>query len=257
MKHPIFSKYNTNACCFSLFVVMLGVALAGCKKQKEVSPEFAVLRIYGAFHAYGPVIGRLDDTEPFSYSWAVDLNSHGVERKRNVYENEVPFTLHAVPDTLPGHKPVFSMILKLEKRTSYTFICGGQIASMDTMFFREPPLPYFEEGDSVCAFRFINFMADGPVNIIHKGATDKVVAADLPYKGITGFITVPVTRSLENMNFEMRDAATDELLATYSKPIWPLVGNQQYLYKVYSVLLKGVRGTSGYSKPDLTFSRMY
>ncbi|WP_127126900.1 hypothetical protein [Pseudoflavitalea rhizosphaerae] len=257
MKHSIFSKYWTTGCCLTLYFSLLGIAAGGCKKQKEVYAEFAVLRLYGAFHAYSPVVVRLSDNEPFSYNWAVDINSQGEERRQSIHEDKLPFTLHAVPDTMPGHKPAFSMMLNLEKRSSYSFIAGGPVASMDTMFIKDDPLPYFEPKDSAYALRFINFISGAPVNIIQKTATDKVVAANLPYKGVTKFITIPVTRSLDYMTFEMRDAATDELLATYSKEVWPLVGNQQYLYRVYSVMLKGARGTTGYSEPGFTFSKLY
>ncbi|QEC42829.1 hypothetical protein [Pseudobacter ginsenosidimutans] len=257
MKHSILSKYFKTFCSLSLLITLLSFAMGGCKKQKEVSPEFSVLRIYGAYHAYGPVIARFSDTEPFSYNFARDYNSQGEERRQNIHEDQVPFTLHVIPDTLPGHKPAFSMMLNLQKRASYTFIAGGPIASMDTMFFKDSPLPYFGVGDSACAIRFINFIQGGPVKIIQKGATDNVIAANLPYKGLVDFITIPVNRSIEYLTFEMRDAATDELLATWSKEVWPLVGSQQYLYRVYSVLLKGARGTTGYSEPEFAFSRLY
>jgi hypothetical protein len=65
--------------------------------------------------------------------------------------------------------------------------------------------------------RFVNLSAgSAPVNFSITGATTGPEVSGLAYKSMTAFKMYPATSTVSNYNFEVRDPATNTLLASYN-----------------------------------------
>lgn len=238
---------------------LVGIAViilpASCKKQKVVEPDFAVLQLFGAIEGDNPVVANFSGTDLRNYLGAYNINEVPKYEKSNrkyIYGTAQPFSLHIFPDTLPGHKPLFSTTLELEKGKTYSFFAGGPAHAMKTIFIREDSIPVFAKDDSSTAFRFVNFLSQTPLSINITGQPYGSLVSELPFGGITGFIRMPVPSMLTEISIEFRHAVTHELmLLLYDDDVQGMIaGRRDWLFKPRTIMLTGIPGvTFGNDRP--------
>lgn len=237
---------------YGLFVFL--IALASCKKQVVVEPDFAVLQMYGWIANHGVVVTNFNETPLVNYSEAARVSSaeNGYYMHKYYISSPVqPLSLYAYPDTFPKSQPVLKMYLKLEQRQIYSLFLSGATTSLDTLLVKDN-LPVISQADSASSIRFVNLMSGGPVSINLKGEPYGSVIQSLSYMTVSAYKDFPVKDNTESYEFEVRDAVTNELLATelYDNINGKLDGNHQWLGKIRTHAVVGIRGITSESSRD-------
>jgi len=106
--------------------------------------------------------------------------------------------------------------LNLATGGTYSLFLAGTVSQPDTLLTRDN-LPYYPAADSVGGVRFINLsVGAAPVSVDIKGNANGSEVASLPYKGATIFKTYSATHTVSSYIFELRDAGTGTLIASYT-----------------------------------------
>lgn len=233
-----------------LLVLLSALTSAGCKKQTVIEADFANLKIVGFVYEGATVVANLSGKDLPVYKEARNIT--GGVMSPDFYSNYIfqdlqPLWLHAFPDTMPGSKPVMTMNLELEKGQAYSLFVTGPKHALDTFLLRDEYQPYNTK-DSAASVRFVNMMQGQTISVNLKGKTPGSLAANIPYKSAAAYVQVPVTATAENFTLEFRDAASGELI--HEQTVYPINNNgTDWLFKVRTVALAGIRGETGMDAP--------
>jgi hypothetical protein len=129
-------------------------------------------------------------------------------------QTQVSITQHS--DTSVG---IFNGSLMLAPRAIYSMFLCGQIQSVhgspDTLFVEDFP-PYYGT-DSVAGVRFVNLMQeDRAISVNLVGNSNGSEISNLPFKGLSAFKAYSATSQNTSYSFEVRDAVSGDLLASYT-----------------------------------------
>lgn len=123
----------------------------------------------------------------------------------------IPLTIVPVTDTV---NPIYRANLNLGAGNIYTLFLAGKAGSMDTVFVRES-MPFY--ADSICGIRWINLSYNSSPITISQAITPTVnEVSNLAYKTFSSFKPYSAGASNSSYVFQVRDAATSTLLATYT-----------------------------------------
>ena len=128
----------------------------------------------------------------------------------------------------------------------YTMYLIGQAPTIDTLFREETNFPFIHtdlstppSSDSVVNVRFVNLSPNSvPLKIKITGATTNEVD-NLPYKGISNWKRYNTLVATTVYSFQIRDAATDALITTYS-----FSATATNRFKNVALIIKGLQGTT-------------
>jgi hypothetical protein len=240
-----------------LVAVCAIMALGACKKQTPVKGNFAVLRIYGVIKDNEYLVTNFKGSEPLDiYKDATRISAGGNAygfNKFYVYDSPQSIGFYYYKDTMPKSEPVLKLDLELEKGQIYTLFLSGTRNVVDTLLIKEN-IPTFETTDSSTVFRFVNLSNDAPVSVNLKDEPYGSLISSLPYQGISAWFRFPLVANMQPYEFEVRDAATGELLATYKdNDMTGAAGKtHRWLQKSRNHVFYGIRGeTSSANKPQV------
>ena len=158
--------------------------------------------------------------------------------------------LHELKTANPPHVWVDTSMLKmffqLPMGTVGSLFVAGTPAVPDTLFIKDTPA-HFPITDSSMGIRFVNLSgAKTAVSINLQGQPPGSEAAGLLYKNVTAFRTYKAIPSVQQYVFEVRDAATGQLLAsnTINNPGVTAAVNQ-WRYHNFTLVYSGVPGAPG------------
>ncbi|MCY1525832.1 hypothetical protein D9M68_608270 [compost metagenome] len=162
--------------------------------------------------------------------------------------NDYPFTIVSATDT---SKMVFSQQLALDPTGIYTLFATGQSPNYDAVFLTETNIPY-NLPDSAIAVRIINLSPNSPTINVTLASTPAInEAAGLSFKQVSDFKNYPVLKSIPtgSVSFQIRDAATNALLTTYTIPAtavapYSTVSTSLSRFKSLTLVIKGLAGTT-------------
>ncbi|MBC9932868.1 DUF4397 domain-containing protein [Chitinophaga qingshengii] len=226
---------------------LLILLLAACSKDKT-KPGTASLTIINAVPGSRPLVTNFSGTQPIQYNIANQVQYGVVELLHNYfssYAGSQPLALYQYPDTTEKSKPLFNLMLDLPVGAMRTLFLTGTVDAPDTLFTTDV-VPYHPLGDSVCGFRFVNLSpGSAPVKITIKDKNGVPEVASLPFKGITGFRNYPVNAAQEDYTLEFSDAATGQLITSYTtvgvhNP--PPNSIEAWAYQNYTFALIGIPG---------------
>lgn len=152
-----------------------------------------------------------------------------------------PITVYRNNDTLHTSSPFVKNRLDLEPGGIYTHFIYGSPAKPLQKTIKEQ-LPARSLNDSVAHLRIANFFDNRSVDVIQLEPVPGTMVSNLAYEQVSGFIKVPVTRSVQNFRFEIKDHATGETLTTLTETnLYPgtVVPNVAWLFKARTMLVKG------------------
>jgi hypothetical protein len=237
---------------FQLFIVV--VLVGSCRKQRAVEGNFAVLHIAGAIQDGKYVVTNFNGTGAISYyltASRIGTHQSPFPGKYYIGNPQLPLAFYAFPDTLPGNKPVLNLNMQLQMGEAYTLFLAGSTSSLDTVLIKET-IPAISPSDSISAVRFVNLGNTGAISVNLKGKPNGSAVQRLPYKGITTFAHYPVTHNIASYEFEIRDAATGNLITTFvDDEVYPGAGNGIHLWlgKVRTHVFMGTPGiTTGVNR---------
>jgi hypothetical protein len=242
-----------------LSLLFMVVVTGSCKKQRAVESNFAVLHIVGAIKDNKYVVTNFKGTQPLpNYLAAARIGTFQTPFPGRYYiaEPQQPLAFYTFPDTMPGSKPVLSMNLQLQKDVLYTLFVAGTTSSLDTVLIKEN-LPVIAIKDSVSAVRFVNLMSGAPVSVNLKGEPYGSALQSLPYMGVSAYARYPIRHYITRYEFEVRDAATGDLLVTYTdEEVDPYMsgGALNWLSKARTQVIAGTRGvTTGVNRMTVRY----
>jgi hypothetical protein len=152
---------------------------------------------------------------------------------------QYPFEIVSSTDTL---RMVFKSGLDLVPDGTYSLYLTGRSPNFESIFVKED-IPYHT--DSVAGVRFINLSPNSdPISVNITGNANGSEVASLAYKASTIFKKYPAKYSNLNYAFQVRNATTGALLASYTL-VTPRMLN-------VTLALRGLVGTTGTTAPVIT-----
>nr|WP_295864162.1 DUF4397 domain-containing protein [uncultured Chitinophaga sp.] len=236
---------------------LLMLLLTACAKEKT-APGTASLTIINAVPGSQPLIGNFSGGSPIHYYLANQFryNTFLLSNRMSAYSGRQPLAIYQYPDTTDKSQPLYNLVLDLPIGSMHTLFLTGTLTQPDTLFVSDG-VPYHPLGDSSCSFRFVNLSpGSAPVKVTIAQKNGPPVVSSMSYKGLTGFLNYPVNAAQEDMVFEFRDVATDQLITTYRVDgiHYPAPGtNSPWVYSNYTLALVGLPGgTNGQGQTILS-----
>lgn len=237
-------------------LLLLSMVLAGaCSKQKTPEESPATMMLFNALEDGVSVRANLSGQHPIQYITALLLTPRGHARVHTKQPIQ-PMAFYAAADTMPKDEPVWRGDLSLQRSNIYSlFLYSGE--QQATTLLVEEKLPGFSK-DSVTYIRFANMSKGQPVSVNIQGKPHGSLISQLDFKTVSAFIPVPADKSVSGYIFEVRDAATEELVAAYTvNSVGDYSGINNFLHNPWTLVLTGKRGGTGENLPQLTFFPNY
>ena len=214
-------KYIGNFRICPLFAIPLFILLAmsgACKKTSLYDVTPAVIQPINLLDDGVTLRVNLLGQHPVRFSTLLSL-ANKTYLKRNIFVNSFPqrMDIHSQPDTMPHDRPVISTDLQLETGKSYSMFIYGEKTTASYLL-HEDELPVIRWNDTLTYIRFANFSENQTISVNLKGQEPGSYIQALPFKSITGFAAMKISLPLVNLEFEIRDQASGNLLAVYNVP---------------------------------------
>lgn len=198
----------------------LGLWLAACTKTNPVTPHpDAAINITNAVIggttlslAAGDTLTTTSNTiTNNNYAFLPVFANGSTQVTLGVPYTAASGTVAAMPAVI-----YYQQALTIGNNDNYSlFLTGTSPTSVDNVLIKENYK--YAYSDSVCGVRFINLApSSNPVSVDIKGQANGSEVASLAYKAYTGFNPHPALGSTPSYVFEFRDAATGNLLTTYT-----------------------------------------
>lgn len=208
-----------------------------CKKNEVKSQPVASLNVINA------VIGGSDVKLNTNYS-----DSVSVYNAKNFTLNAADGTirLYSAADSL---KPYYLQQHKLKDGGIYSIFLFSNPPSPEHIFIENNAAWY---ADSAMGIRVANLASgSGPLTVTTVADPSTNVFENIAYKNITDFAKIPLPKNVlvESVTFDIRDAATNNILLTYTLPEfedfnYPGISINKQRFKGITLVVKGIAGTS-------------
>ncbi|WP_127124787.1 DUF4397 domain-containing protein [Pseudoflavitalea rhizosphaerae] len=199
-----------------LFLLLI---ITSCSKEKTVTGAASLTLVNGMVGSTPYLVPNFSGGQPLqSYTAAMKINyaTYSVFNQSGSYSGLQPLAVYRYPDTTVHSSPVIKVILDLKPGTMNTLFLAGTITEPDTLFTTDMPLSHPVE-DSTMGIRFVNLLKGaGPVSINVQGEPNGSEQASLAYKRVTPFTKYEANAGVSSYVFEFRDAATGDVLQTYT-----------------------------------------
>jgi hypothetical protein len=212
-----------------LLLVFMVVLAFSCTKQlnNDTQSPVSAFTVVNAVIGSNPLITDLTGADSVAaYLTTTAQIGYSSFFEYSIQSGNVPLTVYQTTDTL---NPVFKTGLKnsalnLESSKIYSLFLSGQIGTqnlVDTLLTQDNP-PFHPATDSTVGIRFVNVSpGSSPISVNIQGNPNASEVPTLSYRTITGFKNYPATISVTQYTFEIRDAASGNLLTTYTYNIAP------------------------------------
>ena len=216
-----------------VITLVLFTVLLACKKEsnEKLDPP-ATVNVINAVVGLGQIKLNIDAGSGFYWSKAPGLD-YGGYRPYSSFTGTKNIKAVTAADT---NKVVFNRTIDLG--TISTLYLAGQAPNVDTIFRAEKNIPFvsFENinPEFACYVRFVNMAPDSPPLSINIQSVNNAEVTGLAYKSISAFKKYPALTTTGNYIFEIRNAATTEVLATYTMDI------NLSRYKTVSLVITGL-----------------
>jgi len=209
-------SWNCTLVAIPLFILL--TMSGACKKNKLYDVTPAVIQPINLLDDGVALRVNLSGQHPARFSTLLTLANKS-SLKRNIFVTSFPqrIDLYSQPDTMPHDRPVISTDLQLETGKSYSmFIYGEKTTASYSL--QEDQFPVIRWNDTLTYIRFANFSENQAISVNLKGQAPGSYIQALPFKSITSFSAMRITLPLVNLEFEVRDQVSGNLLSTYSVP---------------------------------------
>lgn len=233
-------------------LILLAAASLSCKKQQVYDSNPAVLQVVNALEDGVMLYANLSGTHPIQYDKALSIPNKQFTRM-NIIGSVQPMAFYGSKDTLPESTAVWSRDLQLGSGKMHTLFLFGEQKTPGHLLI-ENNYPGFRTDDSVTNVRFANMSNGQPVSVNLKGKPAGSLPGNLAYKEISTFIALKADKSVDNYEFEFRDAATGTLLCTFLAPGVNnySLGQNIYLNRSWMLVLVGKPGGTGVNALSIT-----
>jgi len=190
-----------------------------CKKSNSSSGIAALSIVHSCVGVPTVVLNLSTDTVPYYLNQAILPYAASVEY--GVPSGVNPIAIFSSADS--SH-PLFQGTIDLQPTTVYSLYLVGQYPKIDTLL-RVDAIPV--HSDSTSGVRFANLSPDSnPISINLLGEDpSQAIFTNLGYKQISSFKDFSFKNEIRDYIFEIRDMASDNLLATFTWTLSPFKNN--------------------------------
>jgi len=194
-----------------LSTLLLTICISGCKKSTVTLSPLASLNIVNASVNLGTVKVNFTDLKGL-YSSITTTVAYGANTPYGVNAGViVPVTIVPTSDTT---KVAFTGSFTFDNGGIYSLYLAGQSTAVDTVFVKEN-IPSYT--DSLCGVRFINLSYNSnPIKVVLSTSSTVTEFPGMAYKQVSSFKTYPAKAANASYVFQIKDAAKDSLVATYT-----------------------------------------
>jgi hypothetical protein len=199
-------------------IISIGLAISCTREFNSVKPVpiSAVTIVNGVINS-NPLLADLSGADSIvAYFYTTQQIRYGSFFEYSIPSGKVPANVFQVSDT---DVSFFSGILNLQPQAIYSLYLSSSDTTgknIDTLFLQDDP-PYHSDTDSTAGIRFINLSkGSNPMSVDIQGNVNGSEVSSLAYQAITNFKNYQATLEITQYNFEIRDAASGNLLTTYT-----------------------------------------
>ncbi|WP_127131080.1 DUF4397 domain-containing protein [Pseudoflavitalea rhizosphaerae] len=239
------------------------LSLFSCGKDIDV-PGASSLAVINCVVGSRPLVTNFNGSgKHIAYLQANRMAYHSYQTNNNLfgsYTGMQKLALFQYPDTLEKDQPLLDLRLHLPPGSINTLFLTGTVDEPDTLF-RTEEIPYIPSGDSIMRIRFVNLSPGSePFSVNLAGNPPGSLAAGISYRSMNGYTSLPVSVNLPEYIFELRDAATGVLIATYTTKginndgeYKPNAGNyaNTWVYRHFTLALTGLPKGTGDAAPSV------
>lgn len=212
------------SCKGALLPLMICLALVSACTRNYDTPGVASLSVFNGVVGAGTLVPDLSDTNRRFWYKAIEYVNYGNGGSVDpgVLRNTGQFNASTgtqrirflkYPDTLPHNKPILDLKLAVPVGTISSLFLTGTVDAPDTLFIREN-FPWHSHTDSVTSIRVVNLVPGLNASVNLQGNAVGSEVESLGFKSLSPFKNYPVTGQGTQYVFEVRDAATGNLLLT-------------------------------------------
>ncbi|RXK86572.1 hypothetical protein [Filimonas effusa] len=238
----------------AIMVACIMWCFTACKKEmpEEIFP--ASLTLVNAINDNASFLNfYFGETEPKSYGRLVYAKS-GESFDYVTNKMDQPVSLFRNYDTSSLSKRILQTRVQLESGGIFTHFIYGSPSNIQQKTIKEN-LPSRSVNDSVVNLRIINLFENRAIDVEQLEPLATTMASNIAYEQLTGFIKIPVTASVQQFRFAVKDHATGATLATFTEGnILPgaTTPNLQWLFKARTMLVTGTWGNAGSYSAKIT-----
>lgn len=203
---------------YVLFIVFAASLLSSCKKENaDITGYAATVTLVNAIASYDTEIKMNFTGKEFIFAKAKPLNYYYYDGKYTfgtltfgVPVGDVPLSVALANDTT---KLVYNQAVTFATGDAYSLFMHGRPESVSGLLVKDE-IPV--RTDSTTGIRFVNLSPNSNgfrINISGEPIGSSV--DNLPYKGVSDFISFPAKSSNQDYLIEVYDAVTNELLTVF------------------------------------------
>lgn len=183
-------------------IISIAILISSCKKDEFKATSLSSLKIVntvtdGAAVRLGSLITEVGNNSSGNFAL--------VAGNPEIY-------VWPVHDSLKPYYTSSGKSVKMADREMYTLFLGGDTNNVESILIRDD-LPV--HNDSTAGVRFINLASgSSPVKVTLSTSPEMNEFGDVQYKQITEFKSFPATSVNTAYTFEVRNASTDEIIAS-------------------------------------------
>lgn len=228
-------------------LTILGLCLFSACEKSEHPGNPAAVQVMNALDDGEMLYVNPSDKTPAKFNILLLLHNKYFYLRDNLLRfRDLPQTLsfYGINDTLPKDAPVISMSIDAVPGAIYSMFIFGNKANAQFIMHNDQ-IPPINRSDSTGHFRIINLSADQAISVNLKGEPHKSLMQQVDFKAVSPFIALSANKNVASFEFEFRDFATGELLASYvGSNLY--VGEQEHLFysKANSLVFTGKKGAT-------------
>ncbi len=226
-----------------IIIAVFAIALQACKKN-EAEPGLAALTVVNATVG-APELYTNNTGGSIIYSKyaANDILGFGMSRAFAAKAGTRSVVITPGTDTT---KTFYSQSVDFKAGVVNSLFLTGEMPNVEAVYVAAESFPKYK--DNVIGVRLINLSPNSPAISINMSGTPLVKeVASLSYKQKSDFKTYDGNDVLKELTFEIRDAATQVLLASYTipsipDPAYPTVSMGSASFYNITLVVKGLIG---------------
>lgn len=224
--------------CLGVVILTIGL-MSGCQKATDRIDPVASLRVINAVIGGNSIkinSSELDSISPSSSkSMAVRVADDGV--------------FIQAESAATSNKPYYNNKIPAKTGDVFSLFLFGWPSALESLLIKEQMPDWYS--DSVMGIRVAHLSpGSGAVNITLKSDPAVPILSNVRYKAVSDIVKVslPAVIPSGNTSFEVRDAWSNELLATYNLPVnptqlYPGISIALQRFKNITLVVKGSRDT--------------
>ncbi|QEC43960.1 DUF4397 domain-containing protein [Pseudobacter ginsenosidimutans] len=241
---------------FILFPFLAILLITSSCKKNRFDGNPATVQVFNAMDDGISFYTYLGNKRPALFKTSLEIRNKSYEQKNNLlYISSFPqqIDFYAKPDTMPHDQPALSMLAELKDGAMYSLFIHGEKSAPAFSLFQDI-IPAINWQDSTSHIRIANFSESQAISVNIKGEAEGSLVQNLPYKSLSDFIERSAGKSVAGYEFEIRNQATGELLASYATSgLYPLDGTPNlWLGKSNTLVFTGKYGAAYPNQQTIT-----